>query len=190
MNKYILASTNHNKYIEISSRLTKVQLLSLVDVGHADDIVESGLTLKENALIKAKTIYEKYNMSSISDDTGLEVNALNGDPGVFSARYAGIPSNATQNIEKLLFNLNQLKDRRARFKTVICLKTEREEVFFEGVVNGVISHEIMGDCGFGYDPIFIPDGYNQTFSQMSLEQKNKISHRAMAVEKLINYLES
>ena len=189
MNKYILASANKNKYIEIASRLTHIKLLSLVDVGHVDEIIESGMTLKENALIKAKTIYEKYHISSISDDTGLEVHALNGEPGVFSARYAGLPSNSTENIKKLLFNLNQVEDRRARFRTIICLKTKQEQVFFEGVVNGMITHQIMGDSGFGYDPIFIPDGYTQTFSQMSLEQKNKISHRSLAVEKLIQYLE-
>ena len=188
MNKYILASANKNKYIEIASRLTHVKLLSLVDVGHVDEIIESGMTLKENALIKAKTIYEKYHISSISDDTGLEVYALNGEPGVFSARYAGLPSNAAENIKKLLFNLNQVEDRRARFRTIICLQTNQQQVFFEGVVNGMITHEIMGDSGFGYDPIFIPDGYSRTFSQMTLQEKNKISHRSLAVDKLVHYL--
>ena len=188
MSKYILASSNQNKYIEIASRLTNVKLLSLIDVGHVDEIIESGLTLKDNAFIKANTIYEKYNISCIADDTGLEVHALNGQPGVFSARYAGSPSNATKNIKKLLWNLNEVKDRTARFRTIICLKTKEEQVFFEGFVDGVITHEIMGDSGFGYDPIFVPDGYNRTFSQMTLEEKNKISHRSLAVDKLVHYL--
>ena len=188
MNKYILASANKNKYIEIASRLTHVKLLSLVDVGHVDEIIESGMTLKENALIKAKTIYEKYHISSISDDTGLEVYSLNGEPGVFSARYAGLPSNAAENIKKLLFNLNQVEDRRARFRTVICLKTSLSEVFFEGIVEGVITTKTMGQGGFGYDPIFLPNGYCQTFSQMTLDEKNKISHRGVAVGKLVTYL--
>ncbi|MAQ69851.1 MAG: non-canonical purine NTP pyrophosphatase, RdgB/HAM1 family [Flavobacteriales bacterium] len=188
MSKYILASSNQNKYIEIASRLSNITLLSLVDVGHVDEIIESGLTLKDNALIKAKTIYEKYNTPSISDDTGLEVHALNGKPGVFSARYAGEPSNAEQNIKKLLLNLNQVQDRRARFRTVICLKTSISEVFFEGVVEGVITTKTMGQGGFGYDPIFLPNGYCQTFSQMTLDEKNKISHRGVAVGKLVTYL--
>jgi len=190
MSKYILASSNQHKYIEIASKLNNINVLSLVDVGHVDEIIESGLTLRDNAFIKAKTIYEKYNISSIADDTGLEVYALNGQPGVFSARYAGEPSNANQNIKKLLLNLSQVKDRRARFRTVICLKTSFSELFFEGVVEGVITTKTMGEGGFGYDPIFLPNGYFQTFSQMTLEEKNKISHRGIAVDKLVTYLNS
>ena len=188
MNKYIFASFNINKHLEIASQLNKIELISLQDVGYTTKIIESGITLDENAALKANVIYKNYNLPCISDDTGLEVYALDGNPGVFSARYAGDESNSCKNIQKLLINLKNIKDRRARFRTVICLKRRSEEKFFEGVVNGVITKEMLGKNGFGYDPIFKPDGYSQTFAEMSLQEKNKISHRSMAVQKLITYL--
>jgi len=188
MNKYILASSNQNKVLEINSQLKHVKVLSLRDINYNQEIIESGLTLEENASIKANTIYDLFSNSCISDDTGLEVFALDGEPGVFSARYAGTHCDANDNMEKLLKKLHGYNDRRARFRTVVCLKTHKEEKFFEGYVNGVIHSKKEGDQGFGYDPVFIPDGYNITFAQMSLQEKNKISHRAQAVRKLIQYL--
>jgi len=133
-------------------------------------------------------IYEKYDCPCISDDTGLEVYALSGEPGVFSARYAGENATTQDNIEKLLNNMKNKQDRRARFRTVICLKTDLEVKFFEGLVEGVITHQVIGENGFGYDPIFIPDGFNKTFAQMSIVEKNQISHRGRAIGKLAKYL--
>jgi len=188
MNKYILASFNKNKLLEISSQLNHIELLSLRDVDYNQEIIESGITLQENALIKARTIYSKFHVACISDDTGLEVFTLDRAPGVFSARYAGPNCSSNDNILKLLNKMKGCHDRRARFRTVICLKSHLEEKFFEGCVNGVISNKKKGDQGFGYDPVFIPDGYDITFAQMSLKEKNKISHRSQAVKKLIQYL--
>ena len=188
MHKYIFASFNKNKHTELASCLNHINLISLSDLGHQQEIIESGLTLTDNALIKAQTIYNQYQIPSISDDTGLEIHALHGEPGVFSARYAGTQADAHTNIEKVLSKLSNVTDRRARFRTVICLKTKMEELFFEGVVNGVITHSTIGHNGFGYDPIFIPDGHHKTFSQMTIEEKNQISHRGQAIKKLIKYL--
>ena len=188
MNKYIIASSNQNKVLEITSQLKHVKILSLYDVNYDKEIIESGLTLEENASIKANTIYDYFNTSCISDDTGLEVFSLNGAPGVFSARYAGSHCNANDNMAKLLKKLHGVNDRRARFRTVICLKNHKEEKFFEGCINGIIHSKKEGSQGFGYDPVFIPNGYDVTFAQMSLKEKNKISHRAQAIKKLIKYL--
>ena len=188
MNKYIFASFNQNKFLEISKQLSSIELLNLLDLGYHDEIIESGLTLKDNALIKSKTIYDKYNIPCIADDTGLEVYGLHGKPGVFSARYAGEKANTHDNIKKLLFEMQGVTNRKARFKTVISLKHNTEELFFEGVVDGVITTELLGFEGFGYDPIFLPNGYQKTFGQMSLEEKNQISHRSRAIQKLVNYL--
>jgi len=188
MNKYIFASANKNKILEISKELMNIKLLSLSDIGYFEEIVESGLTLKENALIKSQTIYDKYNIPTISDDTGLEVDALGGIPGVFSARYAGKEADANSNIRKLLKEMCGCKDRRARFRTIICLKNHKKEKFFEGLVEGCITNKAFGNNGFGYDPIFMPNGYKKTFAQLSLIEKNKISHRGKAINKLIEYL--
>ncbi len=188
MNKYIFASSNQNKFLEISQKLSNIELLNLIDLDCHDEIIESGLTLKENALIKSKTIYDKYNIPCIADDTGLEVHALNGQPGVFSARYAGEKANTHDNIKKLLFEMQGVTNRRARFKTVISLKNNTEELFFEGVVDGVITTELLGNEGFGYDHIFLPNGCQKTFGEMSLEEKNQISHRSRAIQKLVDYL--
>tara|TARA_Y100001968_G_C19445164_1_gene764945 strand:- start:2791 stop:3363 length:573 start_codon:yes stop_codon:yes gene_type:complete len=188
MNKYIFASSNKNKLTELTDKLININLISLLDLGHNDDIVESGETLEENALIKAKTIYDQYKMPCISDDTGLEVYALGNAPGVFSARYAGLHATANDNIKKLLKKMQFIKDRRARFRTVICLKSDLEEMYFEGVVEGVITFDAIGEHGFGYDPVFVPNQCSKTFAEMSLNEKNKISHRGQAIQKLITYL--
>ena len=190
MHKYIFASFNKNKYMELAACLNHINLISLSDLDHQKEILESGLTLTDNALIKAQTIYNQYQIPSISDDTGLEIHALDGEPGVFSARYAGTKADSHANIAKVLSKLSNVTDRRARFRTVICLKTKIKELFFEGVVNGVITYSIIGNNGFGYDPIFVPDGHRETFSQMTIEEKNKISHRGRAIKKLIKYLSS
>jgi len=188
MNRFIFASSNKNKFLEISKVLTDIELITLKDIGYNNNIVESGLTLKENALIKCQVVYKKYNLPCISDDTGLEVIALHGRPGVLSARYAGQNASAMENMKKLIIEMKNLKDRRARFRTIICLKYGLKEFFFEGVVNGAISHHIMGTEGFGYDPVFIPNGYGKTFAELSLSQKNTISHRIQAIKKLKKYL--
>lgn len=188
MNKYIFASSNQNKLLEISQQLSNIELLSLKDINFNDEIIESGLTLQENALIKSKTIFDKYDIPTIADDTGLEVNALNGAPGVISARYAGKKANALENIKKLLDNMTHCTDRRARFKTIISLTTHSEQLFFEGIVEGIITTKNSGILGFGYDPIFVPNGHKKTFAEMSLEQKNSISHRSRAIKKLVDYL--
>ena len=188
MNKYIFASFNKNKLLEIDSKIRNIELISLTDMGYSDKIEETGLTLEDNALIKSRTIYKKYSIPCLSDDTGLEVYSLNGRPGVFSARYASEVPNARKNMKKLLKEMENIQDRRARFRTVICLKNHLEEKLFEGVVEGVIGNNIIGNKGFGYDPIFIPNGYRRTFAEISLESKNKISHRGFAIKKLAAYL--
>ncbi|RPG58835.1 MAG: RdgB/HAM1 family non-canonical purine NTP pyrophosphatase [Flavobacteriales bacterium TMED191] len=190
MNKYILATSNNNKILEISSQLNTVNLLSLSDIGYFDEIDETGLSLEQNALIKSKTIYNKYNIDTISDDTGLEVDCLFGEPGVFSARYAGVHGDSKLNIEKLLKKMNKFSNRKAKFRTVICLKTKLKELFFEGICHGTISNKPLGLNGFGYDAVFIPNGQSKTFAQMNLVEKNKISHRFKAVQLLVNYIKS
>jgi len=232
--KIVFATNNKNKLTEIRSMLggSGIKVLSLSDIGCHEDIIEDGKTLEENALIKAKYVYEKYHMSCFADDTGLEVEALGGEPGVYSARYAGGEGHDSEaNMAKLLGKLNGISNRKARFRTVIALilapsKPPLEEgleatnvndeahlisslpregsvgasildslngdcessTLFEGIANGSIIEERRGGEGFGYDPIFQPDGYNQTFAELGLEVKNKISHRAKAVRKLVEYL--
>ena len=188
MTKYIFASSNQDKLLELSSQLNNIELLSLSDLGYVDEIVESGKTLEENALIKAKTIYNQYHIPCISDDTGLEVYALDNAPGVFSARYAGKYAKSEDNIKKLLNDMRNISDRRARFRTAICFKSHAEEKFFEGIVEGTISERKCGSHGFGYDSVFIPNGFNKTFAQMLLSEKNTISHRSQAIIKLSTYL--
>lgn len=189
MEKLVFATNNENKFREIKNMLTgKYELLKLNDIGCVEDIPEEKDTIKENASDKAKYVKQKYGYDCFADDTGLEVEALNMAPGVFSARYAGPQKNSDDNIEKLLSELKHKKNRKARFKTVIALISNNKEYHFEGIVNGKIIDKKTGTDGFGYDPVFIPEGYNETFAQMSLDEKNKISHRAKAVEKLIEFL--
>jgi XTP/dITP diphosphohydrolase len=187
----IFGTHNANKVLEISKLLpSHFKLLSLKDLNHNTAIVENGATLKENALIKAKTIHRLYRKNCFADDSGLEVKVLNGAPGVYSARYAGNHKSDEDNTVKLLHNLKNFSDRSAQFRTVIALIFDQKEYFFEGIVGGEIALQASGKNGFGYDPIFIPKQKNISFGQMSLSEKNKISHRARAFEKLIQFLKS
>jgi XTP/dITP diphosphohydrolase len=187
--KLVFASHNQNKVNEIKSLLPKtVDVLSLTDIGFLDEIAETGLTLDENSQIKARTVFEKTGYFCFADDTGLEIEALNFEPGVFSARYAGDQKNDSENIEKVLLNLQGITNRNARFRTVITLLIGKDEYSFEGKVEGKIIMEKRGEFGFGYDPIFIPEDQSRTFAEMSLEEKNKFSHRARAFQKMIEFL--
>lgn len=187
--KLVFATNNKHKLEEMRAILGgKVELLSLADIDCHDDIPETADTLEGNALIKARYIYDKYGCSCFADDTGLEVDALGGEPGVYSARYAGENNDSEANMRKLLQNLTGKSERSAQFRTVIALIIEGEEFLFDGIVRGRISEERMGSAGFGYDPIFIPDGYEESFAQMAAEQKNAISHRSRAAAALNEYL--
>ena len=189
--KLAFATNNHHKLEEVADKLKgKIELLTLDDIGCNDDIEETGSTFEENASIKSRYVFDEYCLNSFGDDSGLEVEALNGEPGIYSARYAGEYGNHSANIDKLLHKLNGVENRRARFITVISLMWNGTEHFFEGTVEGTIRHERAGTGGFGYDPVFQPDGFNITFAEMSLEEKNKLSHRAKAVDKLVKFLNS
>lgn len=200
MRKIVFATNNANKLSEIREMLSDsgIEVLSLGDIGCHEDIAETGTTLEENALIKARYVYDNYHTDCFADDTGLEVEALGGQPGVYSARYAdGEGHDSERNMDKLLANLDGCDNRRARFRTVVALVTadgdgggEAKTRLFEGIVNGVITTERHGSEGFGYDPIFRPDGYDKTFAELGHAVKNRISHRAKAVERLVNYLKS
>jgi XTP/dITP diphosphohydrolase len=190
MHQLVFATNNAHKIEEVAAKIAgQIKLLSLDDIGCHDDIAETGTTFSENASIKSQYIYQKYNLDCFGDDSGLEIDALNGEPGVYSARYAGKHGDHEANINKVLHKLDGVDNRKARFRTVISLIWEGKEHFFEGIVEGVIRHERAGAAGFGYDPIFQPDGYDITFAEMSLDEKNGISHRAKAVEKLVEFLE-
>ncbi len=189
--KLIFATNNPHKLKELQQLLGKnIELLSLNDIGCDDEVPENHTTLEENAAEKASYIYKKYKLNCFADDTGLEIEALNNEPGVYSARYAGQEKNFNANIQKVIEKLQGIKNRKARFRTVISLIIEGKEIQLTGIVNGTILKEKKGTEGFGYDSIFQPDGYNKSFAQMSLKEKNKISHRGIAVRKLINYLKS
>lgn len=185
----VFATNNAHKLEEVSEALKGFyNIKSLKEIGFYDDIPEPYETLEENALTKSKTIHQKFNIDCFADDTGLEVDALNGAPGVFSARYAGPQCSFEDNVNKLLNELENIENRHARFRTVISLIINGQEYYFEGIVEGEITKERSGNEGFGYDPIFKPNGYDITFAEMSLDLKNKISHRGKAVLKLINFL--
>lgn len=185
----VFATNNRHKLEEVAAKIKgEFKLLTLNDIGCTDDIEETGTTFKENASIKSNYIYQKYKLNCFGDDSGLEIDALNGEPGVYSARYAGEHGNHAANISKVLQNLTGETNRKARFRTVISLIWNGEEHFFDGTVEGQICTGTSGTAGFGYDPIFEPDGYNITFAEMSMEQKNSISHRARAMDQLINFL--
>lgn len=187
--KLLFATHNPNKLKEIQSLLpASIELFSLDDIGCKEEIPETSKTIEGNALQKARYVKKKYGYDCFADDTGLEVEILNGEPGVYSARYAGEQKNDATNIEKLLSNLKQETNRAAQFKTVIALILNGEEFLFEGFCEGEIGREPKGNKGFGYDPIFIPDGYTETFAEISLDEKNKIGHRGKAVRKLIGFL--
>ena len=186
-----LASNNPHKIREIRQILPEgLDLLSLEEIGCTEDIEETEETIEGNSLLKAQYIYDNYGISSISDDTGLEVTALNGEPGVYTARYAGEEKDSQKNMALLLKNLEGKSDRSARFKTVITFIENGQVHQFEGIAEGNIIAEQRGVEGFGYDPIFQPSGYEETFAEISSEMKNQISHRAKATQKLIQYLKN
>ena len=183
------ATHNLHKTSEVGSLLTGLFVLrNLNDLNIVDEIPETGSTIEENSLIKARFLSKNYDLDCFADDSGLEVEALNGDPGVRSARYAGEPKDDNRNIDLLLDNLQGINNRKACFRTVITLILDSVEKQFEGIVWGTIIAEKKGTNGFGYDPVFLPAGYDQTFAEMSSETKNQISHRGIAVRKLVNYL--
>jgi XTP/dITP diphosphohydrolase len=189
MQQLVFATNNAHKLTEVQAAVAgKIKLLSLNDIACHDDIEETGSTFKENAAIKSHFIYNKYKINSFADDSGLEIDALNGAPGVYSARYAGEHGNHAANNQKVLKQLKGVTNRKARFITVISLICDGEEHFFEGSVEGTICTELSGSDGFGYDPIFQPDGFDVTFAEMTTAQKNAISHRGRAVEKLVEFL--
>ena len=186
--KIVFATGNLNKLKEIKSAINSFEIVGLKDLGITEEIPENGNTLKENALQKAKYVYDKTGVNCFSDDTGLEIEALDNRPGVYAAMYAGTHCNADNNIQKVLKELSGVRNRKAQFKTVIALILDGKKYFFEGKVEGEILKEKTGSGGFGYDPIFRPNGYEKTFAQMSLSLKNKISHRGLAVKKLVSFL--
>ena len=187
--KVVFASNNKNKLREIRHQLPlDIELLSLEDIGCTEDIPETADTIEGNAILKADYVTSKFGYDCFADDTGLEVDALDGAPGVYSARYAGEQKNAEDNISKLLDELKGQLNRQARFKTVIALNLEGQQHLFTGIVNGAITHERHGNGGFGYDPVFWPEGLDATFAQIPLDEKARLSHRAIAVAQLLAFL--
>ncbi len=189
--KIVFATNNQNKLNEVKLLIPKhIDLLSLHDIGCTADIVESATTLQGNAQLKADYVTTNFGYPCFADDTGLLVTSLNGDPGVLSARYAGEQKSSNDNMDKLLTALKDKKNRDARFKTVIALNLKDQRKLFTGIVEGEITHSKKGTKGFGYDPIFKPNGYDKTFAELSLQIKNNISHRGQAIKQLVDYLES
>ena len=187
--KFVFATNNSHKLEEVTAILgEKVELLSMKDIKCDTDIPETADTLEGNALLKAKYIFDNYHLDCFADDTGLEVEALGGAPGVYSARYAGDAHNSEANMKKLLKDMEGIENRKAQFRTVFVLIIDGKEHLFEGIVKGEITKNRKGTSGFAYDPIFIPEGYTQTFAEMGNELKNKISHRALATNKLCKFL--
>ncbi|RYE18382.1 MAG: non-canonical purine NTP diphosphatase [Sphingobacteriales bacterium] len=190
MQQLVFATNNRHKLDEVADKIKgKLELLTLADIGCHEDIAETGVTFRENASIKSRYIFDNYNLNCFGDDSGLEVDALNLEPGVYSARYAGKHGDHEANINKVLTLLGDSTNRAARFRTVISLIWNGKEHFFEGSVEGTIRHEKSGAAGFGYDPIFQPDGYDITFAEMTMEEKNRISHRSRAMDGLIAFLQ-
>ena len=188
MKKLIFATNNSNKLKEIRKSILDLEIISLTDLNLNEDIPETGITLKENALQKAQFIHNKTGLNCFADDTGLEIEALNNRPGVYSARYAGENCSAVDNMNKVLQELKEKHNRKATFKTVIALILDNSTYYFEGAVEGEILTEKTGDEGFGYDPLFKPKGFEHSFAQMGINQKNQISHRGIAVRKLVEFL--
>lgn len=187
--KICFATNNAKKIEEVKAALgSDFEIVSLKDIGCHEELPETGDTLDHNAFQKARFVKENYGVDCFADDTGLEVESLNGDPGVYSGRYSGEPRSDERNIELLLKNLEGVEDRKARFRTVIALIFEGNEYTFEGIATGEIIEEKIGGGGFGYDPIFKPDGYSRTFAELTMEEKNQISHRGKAVKALIEFL--
>lgn len=189
--KLVFATNNPNKIIEVQQMLpSSMEIISLESIGCFEEIPETADTIEENAIMKANYITQNYGYDCFADDTGLEVSALNGKPGVDSAHYAGAQRNSEDNMNKLLESLDAVVNRKAQFKTVIALNLNGKQHLFTGIANGTITLEKTGNHGFGYDPIFQPDGYKVTFAQLSLKEKGSISHRGKATEQLINFLKT
>lgn len=185
----VFASNNKNKIKEIQQLLPEtITILSLEDIGCFEEIPETATTIEGNAILKANYVSQKYGCDCFADDTGLEVDALHGEPGVYSARYAGEQRDSEDNMDKLLANLSDKTNRKAQFKTVIALNLNGKQYLFNGIARGEITLEKTGNQGFGYDPIFRPEGFMETFAELSLETKNKISHRGIATQQLIAFL--
>lgn len=188
MREIVFASNNLKKTEEIRTLLPQYRVLNLADIGCDVDIPETGSSFAENATLKSNYVFQHYGLDCFADDSGLEVKALNWEPGIYSARYSGTRGDVV-NMNYLLQKMNGISDRTAQFKTVISFVQGGEVLLFEGLIKGNLLQEPRGEGGFGYDPIFVPLGYDQTFAEMSLEEKNKISHRALAMQKLIQYLQ-
>lgn len=191
MNQLIFATHNAHKADEVKAIVGNLfEVKNLSDINFFDEIPETGNTFKENAFQKVKYLHDKLNCNCFADDSGLSVDALNGAPGILSARYAGEPSNSQRNTEKLLNTLKNISNRKAQFTCVIAVILDGQTHFFEGIIRGTITEYPQGEGGFGYDPIFIPDGYDKTFAELPADIKNKISHRAIALEKFKQFLNS
>jgi len=189
--KIVFATNNPNKLKEIKALVPKhIEIVSLSEIGCNEDIPETGETLEANAFQKVNYVKEHFGYDCFADDSGLEINALNGNPGVYSARYAGPERNADANMAKIITELNGCENRKAQFRTAIALVLNGEEQLFEGKVEGEISLTKLGEKGFGYDPIFVPENETRSFAQMTMQEKGEISHRGKAVRRLINYLSS
>ncbi|MDD3405533.1 MAG: non-canonical purine NTP diphosphatase [Sphingobacteriia bacterium] len=189
MDTLVFATNNKHKLDEVTAILkNSVAIAGLSEIGCHTNIPETGHSLQENALQKALFVYDNYHCNCFADDTGLEVEALNEEPGVYSARYAGEPVNFEANIDKLLDNLRGITNRKARFRTIVALIMDNHNFFFEGIINGYILTERKGHNGFGYDSVFVPDRYNETFAELSADIKNTVSHRAKAINQLCQFL--
>ncbi|WP_439473946.1 non-canonical purine NTP diphosphatase [Algoriphagus formosus] len=189
--KICFATNNSKKIEEVRAALPKsIEIVSLKEIGCEEELPETGDTLDHNAFQKARYVKEKYSVDCFADDTGLEVEALQGEPGVYSGRYAGEPRSDERNVDLLLKNLSGISNREAQFRTVIALILGEDEYAFEGVAKGMIIEERRGEKGFGYDPIFVPEGMNRTFAELDMEEKNRISHRGKAVHALVQFLTS
>lgn len=190
MRKLVFATRNIYKIQEISRALSgKAEIISMAEVGCTDDLPETSFTTAGNAMQKAQYFYDRYKMDCFAEDTSLEIEALDGRPGIYSARYAGPGKSFDDNVAKVLEEMKDQSNRRALFRTVIGLILNGQHYFFEGIVEGTILRERRGTGGFGYDPIFLPDGYKKTYAEMDMEEKNTMSHRAIAVKKLADFLE-
>ena len=189
--KLVFATNNKYKILEVQQLLPEtIEIVSLESIGCFEEIPETATTIEENAIMKANYVTQKYGYNCFADDTGLEVDALNGAPGVFSARYAGEQRSSEDNMDKLLDALSNTTNRKAQFKTIIALNLNGRQHLFTGIAKGEITLKKIGNQGFGYDPIFIPEGHTATFAQLSLEEKGHISHRGKATEQLINFLKT
>lgn len=187
--KLVFATQNKNKLVEVQALMPRgIELVSLLDIGHSEDLEETADTLQGNALQKAEFVFKTYGLPCFADDTGLEIDALNGEPGVYSARYAGPEKDSEANMDKVLNELSDKEDRSAQFRTSICLYTREGVKYFEGVVRGTILPSRKGEQGFGYDPIFAPEGKSLSFAEMTRDEKNAMSHRGRAIQALVKYL--